>query len=269
MKLEEKALFGLPVETEYGNFKPMSVYDYMDCAHLLQALSFDKKRVLHEIRLSQPEDMQKKKETTTALQKLNEEYSLKEVIVKIIPAYFLAYVDILLRCREFDFEYDEDKEGNEEQQRTELAHKYLIDLSNEDFDAVRKILLAINAQSEQTAFLNPELQDRKERTLKFKSSQSPSDAPDASTLVTTVVTYTGINYDQVVKWNITQLQHAFQRVALFLSYDTYITFATVAGDKIDAVNWAENIITENDSNSSSSFAVELEEFAGHINQQLS
>ena len=266
MKLEEKALFGLPIVTEFGSFKPMTVYDYMDCAHLLQAMSFDKKRVLHEVRLAQ-EDKKKResKEMTSALEKINEEMTLKDVLISFMPAYVGAYVEIIMRCR--DFKLDEESDKSEEEQLVEKAEEFILNLEPEDFEKVRHILLAINAQSEQTAFLNPEMQRFKEKALNFKKSDNV-DAPDASTMVTSVVTYTGINFKEVVNWNITQLQHMFQRVSMFLSYDAYIVFATVAGDKIDAVNWAENIKTEDDSNTSSSFAVEFDKFERDIGQAL-
>lgn len=269
MNLEEKALFGIPINTDYGDFKPMTVHDYMECAPFLQAMSYDKKRVLHEIRLAQPEENRKLKEMTETLRKLNEEMSLKEILLSLMPQYINAYIEVLIRCRKFDIELagEDDKEDAEKVYLT--AQNFLLELEPNQFDEVRDILLSINAQSKQTAFLDPEMQWRKERSLKFNHSQSDAEAPNPSTLVTSVVTYTGINFEEVVNWNITQLQHMFQRVALFHSYQTYITFATVAGDKIDPVNWAENVITRDDSNTDSNFAIEFEAFKSRIGDQLS
>ena len=61
----------------------------------------------------------------------------------------------------------------------------------------------------------------------------------------------------------------FQRVAMFQSYQSYIIFATVAGDKIEPVNWAENITTRKDSNTDSNFAVELKTFERNIGDAFS
>lgn len=266
MKLEEKALFGLPIVTPFGDFKPMSVYDYMDCAHFLQAISYDKNRILHELRMSQADkEFRESKEFTTALEKISEDHTLKQVINEFMNPYAGAYVEILARCRTFEIKATDKQKAKEE--LIQQAEQYYNSLSDEEFEEVRKILLAINAQAEQTAFLDPELQRFKEKALNIKQSAN-TEAPDPSTMITSVVTYTGINFKDVVDWNITQLQHMFQRVALFLSYDTYITFATVAGDKIDAVNWAENIKTEDDSNTSSSFAMSYETFEREIGQKL-
>lgn len=265
MNLEQKALFGLPIHTELGELFPMSVYHYMDCSHFLQAMSFDKKRVLHEIRLAQPKEQQKSKEFTEVLTKIYDEYSLRQILMEMMPQYFAAYVEVLSRCKKFD----EPTEENGLPSKLEQAQNFLLEITTEQFDELRAMILAINAQPEQTASLNPEIQWHKERALRFNNSKNDTEAPDASTLVTSVVTYTGINFNEVVNWNITQLQHMFQRVAMFQSYQSYIIFATVAGDKIEPVNWAENITTRKDSNTDSNFAVELKTFERNIGDAFS
>lgn len=265
MNLEQKALFGLSIHTEFGELFPMTVYHYMECSHFLQAMSFDKKRVLHEIRLAQPKEQQQSKEFTEVLTKIHEEYPLRQILMEMMPQYFAAYVEVVSRCKKFE----EPTEENGLPSKLEQTQNFLLELTSEQFDELRVMLLSINAQSEQTASLNPEIQWHKERALRFNNSKNDTEAPDASTLVTSVVTYTGINFEEVVNWNITQLQHMFQRVAMFQSYQSYIVFATVAGDKIDPVNWAENIHTRKDSNTDSNFAVSLETFEKHIGDAFS
>lgn len=261
MKLEEKALFGLPIETAYGSFKPMSVRDYMDCAHFLQAMSFDKKRVLHEIRLAQDKDKRDSKELTAVLNKLNDEMDLREVILSFMPLYFNAYIEVLLRCKVFE------DEVNDEAALFNKIKDYLLEIEPDGFEEIRLLLLAVNAQPEQTAWLDPEIQRFKEKAINFKKAKGNDEAPDPSTMVTTVVTYTGINFSRVINWNVTQLQHIFQRVALFISYDTYIKIATVAGgDKLETVNWAENIKTENDTHES--YMIELSKFQDKMQKEL-
>lgn len=265
MKLEEKALFGLPIHTEFGELHPMTVYHYMDCGHFLQAMSFDKKRVLHEIRLAQPKESRNTEEFTEVLMKMNEDYPLRQILMEIMPQYLEAYVEVLARCKRFETSSKETALAESVIQ----ARQFLMDITSDEFDELRTMLLDINAQAEQTASLNPEIQWNKERALRFHNSASDTEPPDASTLVTSVVTYTGINFQEVVNWNITQLQHMFQRVAMFQSYQSYIIFATVAGDKIDPVNWAENIVTRKDSNTDSNFAVALETFESQIGDAFS
>lgn len=262
MNLEEKALFGIPIVTEFGEFKPLSVYDYMDCAHLLQAIAFNKKRVLHEVRLTQPKEKRNSKDFTNLLKKIDSEHSLLQVLQEITPQFLQAYAEVFIRCRVFP------EDTPKEEKSAESALNFLLDLTSEQFEEVRGILLAINAQAEQDAFLDPELQNKKERSLKFVSQGNDAEAPNPSTLITSVVAFTGIPFQEITQWNVTQLQHMFQRVGLFQAYNMYVSVAPMAGDSIKPTNWAENIITQNDSNTDSKFAVKFDSFKKQMGDVL-
>ena len=276
MRLEEMALLGLPIHTEFGEMKPLSVYDYMEVGGELVALSFDKLRCLHEIRLNQPEEKQESKEFTKVLEELNETYSLKNIIISFIPQFFSAYVEVLARCWVMDEDLvvvdEEGKELEGQEAKRKVSFDFLQQSSDEVFDAVRMMLLQINGQSEQTAFLDPLLQRKKEQSLRLKESQKKdsekSSSPDTSTMVSSVVAFSGLPYVEVLKFNITQLIHTFQRISLMKAHDSSVVIATVAHDSANIVNWMENIEIKNDSNESSNFAMEYDKFKEQMGETL-
>lgn len=260
MKLEERALFGLPIETPFGELKPLSIQDYMVCSLELSVITFDMKRSLHEMRLTLPEERRNSKEITEMLEKLLAEVSLKDFLISYMTPYFSAYIAILARCMFFNIEGDEKK--------YETARDFLVELSAEEFDNLRKVLMYINGQSGQTAFLDPELQRYKEKAIKFKAKDGEGEAPNVPTLVTSVVAFTGLTFDEIITWNITQLLQVFQRIQMLKGYDTTTLFATVAGDKVEVQEWSKNIVLEDDSNTSNSFALSFDKFEGDIGKKL-
>lgn len=260
MNYEERALLGLPIITKFGEILPLSIFDYIDLGVNMQVMSFDKKRVLHEYRLNQDEQIQESPELTKSLKEVAQERTLKEIIVGLMPVYFNAYVAVVAVSLYKDIE--------DEEKRLETAFKFVADLEDEDFETLRMILLNINAQSEQTAFIDPMLQARKERSIKFHAKENKQEAPSIPTYISSVVTFSGITYTEVATWNYIQLVHAFQRIAQFKSYDTTTLFMTVAGDKVQPDSWDKNFKMNNDSNTSELFAVEFDTFKKNISNQL-
>lgn len=260
MQLDERALFGLPIETSFGELKPLTVYDYMDCASQLTAMTFDKKRLLHEIRLNQPnKEKQNSKEMTDLLKQLNKELTIKQILINYVSLFFNAYIEITARCLFFN-------EDNQEE-RINKATEFLNGLDDKDFEELRKILLYMNGQSEQTAFLNPQMQRKREQGIKFHSKEN-SESPNIPTIVTSIVAYTGLKFEDILGWNVTQLLQMFQRIQMFKGYDVTTLFATVAGDKVEIQEWSQNIEIKNDSNTDSTFAMEFAPFEQKIQKQL-
>lgn len=236
--IADKAILGLPVETEYGEFKPLSIENYIRYAQHIGILSYGKKKLLAELgkalQISTPEASDE--EVHKMLKELNE-LPFFELIKEYFPDYLLPYV-IILRLTRFP---DDGTPLSEEEEKNKLneVREYLFNLSNEEFDDVRKILMTLNNQSEKIAFLNPRIQrgqDKKEKLF----SRKTDDSPNLSTMITTCVAYSGIDFQQISKWNAFQLQHAFQRIAILINYETTRLFATVASD-VDIENWTQNI----------------------------
>lgn len=253
MDFQERAVLGLPIDTPFGKLKPLSIYDFLERGDALSAITFDKPRVLHEIRLNQPEEQRNTKEMTALLREMNEQYSLKDILITYMEPYFHAYVEVISRCSEL-------KEDETFESKQEEVFEYLKELDAEEFDAFRQIILEINNQATQTASLDPTVQAWKEKALRYKSTaKGDGTAPNLSTMVTSIVSFSGHTFSEILEWNIAQLQQVFQRIGLFKAYDTTTLFSTVT-DKIDIQDWSKNIEIENDSNTSSNVAMSYKAF---------
>lgn len=252
MKIEEKALLGLPIETKFGEVKPLSLFEYMKNGSELAAMTFNKARVLHEIRLNQEKDKQKSPELTQMLRDLHEQYSLKEIIVTYMEPYFHAYVSMVAKCLFFN----EDAEV-----AIKKAYDFMVEISNDDFDELRQIILLLNNQPEQDASLDPTIQEFKEKAIRFHSTKDKDDSPSMGTIITSIVAQTGLSFEEILKWNITQVMQMFSRIQMFKAYDATILFATVT-DKVTIENWSKN--TEIAVDGLDKYSMSLEEFSGKV-----
>lgn len=252
MKIEEKALLGIPIETKFGEVKPLSIMDYMTYGSELAAVTFNKRRVLHEIRLNQDSEMQNSPELTKMLRELDENYSLKEIIVTYMEPYFHAYSAIVSRC----FFFNEVKEV-----ALEKAHNLLVDINNEEFDEIRQIILSLNNQPEQDAELDPVLQSFKEKAIRFHNSKEQDNGTSMSTIITSIVTQTGLDFSKILKWNVTQVLQIYSRLQMFKAYDATTLFATVT-DKITIEPWDKNIEVAKDN--LDKYSMSLDEFSGKV-----
>ncbi|EGQ4384390.1 hypothetical protein EGV54_04695 [Staphylococcus pseudintermedius] len=235
--IADKVILGLPVNTPYGEFKPFSIEEYMKRVSSISILSYGKKKLLAE--LGKAYQLANKEVTDEKVHEmLKELYELP--LFYLLKEYFSEYLQhyiIILRFTLF-YKFDEQNETDEEKNLTEVRD-FLFGLTDEEFDEIRKILMTLNNQTEKIAFLNPKIQrgqDKKE--LYFTGNTD--DSPNLSTMITTCVTYSGIDFSVISKWNAFQLQHAFQRIAYLINYETTRLFATVVTD-VDIENWTKNI----------------------------
>lgn len=237
--IADKAILGLPVDTPYGQFTPLSIEDYIKHAQHIGLLSFGKKKLLAEmgkaLQASDPDATDESVHET--LKELNE-YPFFKLIQEYFKDYLIPYL-IILRLARFPNPYDRELSEEEEKELLSQARDFLFELSDEEFDDVRKILMTLNNQTEKIAFLNPRIQRGQDKKEKYFSKKS-DDSPNLSTMISTCVTYSGIDFSQIKKWNAFQLQHAFQRIAMLINYETTRLFATVATD-VDIENWTQNI----------------------------
>lgn len=256
--LTEKAILGIPIVTELGNIKPLSIYDYVQFGTELQVMSFEKSRVLHEYRMSiEDEKLKKSQEIENRLKEVMQEMSLKDIIVGLVPVFFNAYIAVVSQSIFYDVE--------DEESRVQKAYDFLKDLDSEQFDGLRDIILQINAQGKQKAFLDFELQRKKEQGIRLNSDNK--EGPNVTTLITSVVAFTGIDYDVVKNWNYARLIHTFNRISMLKSYDTTTMFMTVSGD-VEMQSWQGNFKVEDDSATSESFAQSYDSFTKNLGSKL-
>ncbi|WP_274316417.1 hypothetical protein [Staphylococcus hyicus] len=241
--IADRAVLGLPIDTPYGEFKPMSIEEYMRRVQSIAVLSYGKKKLLAELgkayKSKNPQSTDK--EIHEMLKKLYE-LPFLQLMSEYFTDYLIHYIILLRFCLFYNLNPDNDKEKEDE--CLLKVREFIINLSNEDFDEIRKILMTLNNQTEKIAFLNPKIQRGQDKKEKYFSGGS-DDAPNLSTMITTCVTYSGIDFSIVSKWNAFQLQHAFQRIAQLISYETSRLFATVATD-VEIESWTKNISLEHE-----------------------
>ena len=257
MDYVEKAILGIPIVTDLGEIKPLSLYDYVNLGVELQVVSFEKTRILHEYRLNLDIEVQKSKELEAQMKKLNETKSLKEIVTGVIPAFLNAYIAIIAQSMFSDIENTED--------RIKKSHDFVKELDDTQFENLRDIILKINSQSKQKAFLDYELQRKKEQGIRLNSQGK--EGANLVTMISSVVSFSGIDYDIISNWNYARLLHAFNRIAQFKAYDTTTMFMTVSGD-VTANNWQENFEVKDDSATSDSFAVSFDSFTKEVGDKL-
>lgn len=256
--LTEKAILGIPIVTDLGSIKPLSIYDYVQFGTELQVMSFEKSRVLHEYRMSiDDEKLKKSRELEERLKEVMEKMSLKDIVVGLVPVFFNAYVAVVAQSMFYDIENEEE--------RAQQAYTLLKDLDDDQFDSLRDIILQINAQGKQKAFLDYELQRKKEQGIRLNTGSK--EGPNVTTLITSVVAFTGIDYDIVKDWNYARLIHTFNRISMLKSYDTTTMFMTVSGD-VEMQSWQDNFKVEDDSATSESFAQSYDSFTKNLGSKL-
>lgn len=262
--IEEKVILGLPIETEFGLLKPLSIHDYLQRINSLGAITMGKKKLLAELgKAQQKETGQSDEEIFVLLRELNE-----LPLLALLKEYFsevLQHYMILTRfCKYFYLDEDKSFNSNEDLDKHALdkSFEFVSGLNEEQFDRYRNILLEMHAQSDAKAHLNPFLEKRAERGRKLLHNND-TNAPSLATMISSCAVYMGLDYSVIAKWNALQLQHSFQRISFFIENSATTLFATVSGD-IDFVSWAANIENNKDTNTDQ----QLDVFTQNLGSQL-
>lgn len=237
--VEDRVILGLPVLTEYGELKPLSIYEFLKRQQSIAIVAMDKKKLLSELGKSEQEETGKSDSEIFELLQEMAQLPLKELLSEYFQELYHHYMILTRYCKYFYFDRN-DYETEEDFEKAALIESltFIDELTNEQFDEFRLMLLALHATPEQTAFLNPTLQKRDERAKKIKTQNV--DAPNLTTMISSCAVYMGLSYSQIAEWNALQLQHSFQRIAMFIENSATTLFATVSPD-VDFINWSENI----------------------------
>lgn len=257
MDYTQRAILGLPIVTDLGEVKPLTIYDFVKLETELHVISFEKSRVLHEYRTSLDEETMKSKDLDKRLMEANKEKTLKEIIIGLVPIFFNAYVAIVAQSMYSDIEDEEEK--------VLKSYELLTGLDDTQFENLRDIILKVNSQGKQKAFLEYEMQRKKEQGIRLNSQGG--EGINLTTMMSSIVAFTGIDYDVISEWNYTRLIHTFNRISMFKNYDTTTLFMTVSGE-VQMQNWQENYAVQDDSSTSDTFAVALDDFTKGVGSDL-
>lgn len=224
MNLRDFYILGMPIETEIGDCHFIKVKEYPDLFLDLQVLSLTKNHLISKYtELNQ-------KEKNPILDSLIEEMGKADLytIANWIPDLQGAYIRVFSKVF-----------NNEE---------ILLSINEDNFNAIRKLIMDMNWIKEEKVNPNPEIQKAIERSKRVKSSDG--DALEFSDVVSSVVGYNGLSYQDINEFTVYQLYMTFYRIAHIKNYDTSTLFATVASEAVKITNWSKHIdLNEEDNHS--------------------
>lgn len=255
--IQDRVILDLPIESPFGDLKPLSILTYMQRLTSLSIVSMNKKYLLAEYGKGYQEQTgESDKAIFTMLKDMNAKHSLFHLLKEYFTDIMYHYIIITRFVKFHEYQYNpsnpstsknlsigEDETPLTEKEYTEailqMSLEFIFSLDENQFDVYRKYLLQLHGQSEPRAFLNPKLQRNEEKGKKSKLKRKNS-TPTLTTMISSCATYMGINYSEITKWNALQLQHSFQRIALYIHNNATTLFSTVASD-VEQVEWSANI----------------------------
>lgn len=243
-KIQERVILGLPIITEFGELKPLSIQEFLKREDSVSVISMSKRKLLAELgQMEQKVTGESDKVIWNKLKEL-EQLPFIQLLQEYFEQIFHHYVIVTRLCKFFYYDDKLDEyDSKEERDKASLeeAYLFLLNLDEEQFDTFRKYLLELHSITDTTAKLNPTLYKREERGRRLFST--PTNAPNLATMASAVAMYGGIDYINIAKWNYLQLSHSFHRIAnMIMNRDTTL-FSTVSSE-VEIHDWAENVSTK-------------------------
>jgi len=256
-EIQDRVILGLPITTSYGVLKPLSMEEFIRRQQSIAVVCMNKRKLLSELGFSQQKETgQSDEEIRKMLFELNE-LPMKQLLNELFSDLYQHYIIVTRYCVFYDEQFNEtiheSKEAFDKQVLTKSI-EFLNDLDNEQFDEFRTMLIALHGQTEVSAKLNPYM-ERREQKARTAKRHKQDDAPTFATMVSSIAMYSGINYEDIAKWNILQINHSFQRISYFITNSDTVLYGTVAPD-VKVISWSENIRTDKEDNKDKS----LDEF---------
>jgi hypothetical protein len=209
--IKEFYILGLPIETPIGECHFLKVKEYPDYFVDLQIVSMTKDHLINKY-----SEINKNNSLTEFIEELNK-YNLFELALTI-PELQTSYFRLFSKV--FD------------------NPNAMSKLTPENFTYFRKLILDMNGMKEEVINPNPEIQRAIERSKRVKSQEGEKLA--FHDIVTSLVGYNGLTYDNINNFTIYQMYMTYYRIAQFKNYDTSTLFATVS-DKVKVDSWSKHI----------------------------
>jgi len=216
--IEEFYITGMPIKTDIGLVRFITVREYPTLSMKLSVLQTDKNRIVCEFTKSA--NAMKDGEEKQALQEFIsavEESTFYEV-VKEIEDLEQGYIDLFAEL--FD-----DKDAWSK-------------VDKENFDYYRDLIIKMNGISVSETNPNPEIQKWIDKSNRVKQ-QDNKDGLDFASMISSLFVV-GHSFKDINDLTMYQFYMAFQRLAKFKEYDSSTLFATVAPD-VKVENWFKTI----------------------------
>ena len=207
--LEEFYILGLPIETDIGECRFVKVKEYPNLAQDLQIMSLSKDHIVNLI-------CSQSKDSNEQIIEAMKDATLFETVFSISDLRD-SYLNVLSNV------FDEDSLSN---------------INQDNFDKYRNLILKMNCQKEEKINPNPEIQRAIERSRRVKASEG--ETLHFSDIVTSIVGYNGLTYEDINEFTVYQLYMTYYRIAQIKNYNTSTLFATVSPQsKIES--WSKHI----------------------------
>jgi|GEM_PF-1348771 len=215
-------IFGLPVQTEFGEIRFLTYLEYLQNLSELSAMSQNVLHIYYQYknhydRMKLDEDT--KKEIEESLDALKNE----------------SLLDIVMNRDDLEVAYR--KIFN-----LVIADKKVVNmiLSDEDmFMTYRKLVLDMNMMTESLVSPNPEIQKGYERSKRAKVSAN-QDKQSFGDIISIIVVGAGILPQDVARMTVLQVYSTYFRISRFQNYTTTTLFATVS-EKVQIESWAAHV----------------------------
>ncbi|PLR99645.1 hypothetical protein [Bacillus sp. T33-2] len=215
MDIKEFYILGLPIQTEIGVCHFLKVKEYPDYFMDLQIIGLSKQHFINKYA------EMNKRQKDPLVEEFIEELKIVDLyqIVVNIPEVSQAYFSVLSKV--FD-------DGD-------IVEK----ITPENFSYYRNLVMTMNFIKEEKINPNPEIQRAIERSRRLK--QQDSEGLEFSDLVSSVVGFNGLSYQDINEFTVYQLYMTYYRIAQIKNYDTSTLFATVSSEKIKIESWSKHI----------------------------
>lgn len=216
--IEEFYIIGLPIKTDIGLVRFITVKEYPVLSMKLGVLQTDKNRIICEFAkmLEQQKDEQ---------ERLKLEMFIKEVEKSSFYEIVTGFEDLDTGYRELFAELFDD------------AHAW-DKVDAKTFDYYRDLLIKMNGITVPETNPNPEIQKWIDKSNRVKQ-QNNDDGLDFTSMISSLFVV-GHSFKDINNLTMYQFYMAFQRLAKFKEYDSTTLFATVAPD-VKVENWFKTI----------------------------
>ncbi|MFO1442800.1 hypothetical protein KDN24_06175 [Bacillus sp. Bva_UNVM-123] len=210
--IKEFYILGEPIDTEIGKCHFIKVKEYPDYFMDLQVVALTKNHIISKY------------------SELNKDNSLDEFINELNK---VDLYDIAIGIPDIAISYK--RLFNKVFQEEDIFQF----ITKHTFDSYRKLILTMSCLKEEIVNPNPEIQRALERSRRVKSKDG--EKLEFADIVTSIVGYNGLTYDDIKKFTLYQFYMTYYRIAQFKNYDTSTLFATVAADKVNIESWSKHI----------------------------
>lgn len=224
-ELENKLIFGQPIETYYGKARFYTYTEFLERQVELNYISMSVLGYYYAIRRELINQGASKQE----LIELKEMQKIELFdFIRITPFVLEAYKKVFHEV----FELPEEEQGKY------LDTDFYITMDKEDFYNMRDIVMRINLLKEEVMSPSPRVQDRFDREKERKRREAGEGAT-IETVLSTLTLFTGKDYQELGEMTAYQILNTYQRVHAFGEFFITTLFKT-AGAEVDIAMWDKN-----------------------------